>query len=296
MDVSVIVVNWNTKKLLSNCLDSVYKFTKNINFEVIVIDNNSTDGSQAFIKKTFPKVKLIENKENLGFAKANNQGIEQAKGEYIFLLNSDTYLIENSLQKLVEFANTNKNLGIIGPLLLNEDKSIQQSAGFTPNLPQIILWATFVDDLPFGYLLNPYHIDNDQFYKKERKVGWLSGAALLIPKKVIKITGPLDGNIFMYGEDVEWCYRIEKSGFDVIFSPQTKIVHIGRGSSGKISQNAFLGEYKGLLYFYKKHKGHFSLQLLRLFLKIGALARIFIFHTLGRRELAKVYVKAFKVA
>ncbi len=296
MDLSVIVVNWNTKKLLDICLDSIYKFTKSVTFEVIVVDNNSTDGSQEFVKKSFPKVKLIENKDNVGFAKANNQGIKLAKGEYIFLLNSDAYLIENSLEKLVHFAKEKKNLGIVGPLLINEDKSIQQSAGFIPNLLQIFFWSTFLDDLPFGYLLNPYHIDNDQFYRKERKVGWLSGAALLIPKKIIKITGPLDENIFMYGEDVEWCYRIEKSGHNIIFSPLTKIVHIGSGSSGKVSENAFLGEYKGLLYFYKKHKGHFSLQLLRMFLKMGALARIFIFQILGRKELAKVYAKAFKVA
>ncbi|MEK7581074.1 MAG: glycosyltransferase family 2 protein [Patescibacteria group bacterium] len=296
MDVTVIIVNWNTKKLLQDCLESIYKFTKGISFEVIVVDNASEDGSQTMVRQKFPQVKLIQNKNNAGFATANNQGIREAKGKYIFLLNSDAYLIENSLKKLLEIGDSNKNLGVLCPLLLNEDKSIQQSVGFSPNLWRVFLWMTFIDDLPFGYLLKPFHVDHDAFYKNSQEIDWASGAAILIPKTVIKKAGLLDEKIFMYGEDVEWCYRIKVSGFSNYFSPKTKIIHIGRGSSGKIAKNAFLGEYIGLIYFYKKHRGVISLQLLLVFLKIGALARIFIFSILGRKELAKVYEEAFKVA
>ena len=302
MEISVIIVNWNTKKLLENCLRSIFRFTKGITFEVIVVDNGSTDGSVQMVKNKFPQVKLIPNSKNLGFTKANNQGIKAARGKYILLLNSDTYLIENSFKKLIEEANKLKNLGALGPKLLNEDRSIQQSAGFFPYLPQILWWMTFIDDLPGGSFLNPYHIDHDAFYKSDHEVDWVTAAAILVSKKIIPQVGGLDEKIFMYGEEVEWCHRIKKAGYKVYFSPSTQIVHIGRGSSGKISQNAILGEYRGIVYFYQKHKNKVSLQIARFLLKIGALARIIIFGFLGlacrqagRKDLVKTYAKAIKV-
>ncbi len=296
MELSVIIVNWNTKKLLWDCLASICKFTQNVEFEVIVVDNNSNDGSRKMVKSRFPKVKLISNNDNLGFAKANNIGIKSATGKYILLLNSDTYLIENSLQKLVELAEKQENLGVLAPQLLNSDKSIQQSVGFFPDLPQVFFWMTFIDDLPFGQILKPYHVDHDVFYKSEQEIEWATGAAMFVPKNVIQKAGFLDEQIFMYGEDIEWCYRIKKAGFQIIYTPITKIVHIGRGSSGQISTKAFVGEFEGLKYFYTKHKSNFSLQILSILLKIGALARILLFGFLGRKDTARAYVKTFKVA
>ncbi len=296
MDVSFIIVNWNTKKLLEQAIASIYKFATGITYEIIVIDNNSEDGSPAMVKKKFPKVKLIQNRENLGFAKANNQGIKKALGEFIFLFNSDAYLIDDSIGKLIQRARQLPSLGAIAPLILNEDRSIQQSVGYNPDLLRIILWMSFIDDLPFGDFLKPYHVDHDRFYKKEHQVDWLTGAALMVPKKVIAKVGSLDPNIFMYGEDVDWCLRIKLAGFNIYFSPLAKLVHIGRGSAGKVSKNAILGEYKGIIYIYKKHKSEFSLQILRLLLKIGALVRIFAFTIFGRKETANFYVEALKVA
>src|SRR3990167_2786684 len=175
MDLSLIIVNWNTIELLEDCLMSIFKFTKNVSFEVIVVDNGSKDGSQAMVRKKFPQIKLIPNKDNLVFAKANNQGIKLAKGKYILLLNSDTYLIENSFKKIIEGVNKFDNLGAMGPLLLNEDRSIQQSVGFFPHLPQIIWWMSFIDDLPGGTFLKPYHVDHDSFYQKDQQADWLTG-------------------------------------------------------------------------------------------------------------------------
>ena len=296
MDLSVIIVNWNTKKLLEDCLRSIFKFTKDISFEVIVVDNGSKDGSQDMVKKKFPQVKLIPNKDNLGFAKANNQGIKIARGKYTLLLNSDTYLIENSFKKIIEDVNKFDNLGAMGPLLLNEDRSIQQSVGFFPNLPQVFCWMTFIDDLPVGTVLKPYHVDHDSFYKSTHEVDWVTGAAFLIPRKVVDKIGMLDKKIFMYGEDFEWCFRIKKAGFKVYFSPAGKIVHIGGGSVNKIRTNAFVGEFRGLEYFYKKYKGRFSLQILRLLLKMGTLLRIAAFAIVGRTKTAKSYVEVLKMA
>lgn len=318
MDLSIIIVNYNTKKLLEQCLSSIYKFTssdfriesrsfvpqsgtqddsaggKDINFEVIVIDNGSKDGSLEMVKKKYPQVKLIPNKDNLGFSRANNQGIKVAKGKYILLLNSDTYLIENSFKKLIEKAESLPNVGALAPQLLNEDKSIQQSAGFFPHLPQVFFWMTFIDDLPGGQYLRPYHVDHDSFYNKDQEVDWLTAAAVLIPKDIARDIKGLDEKIFMYGEDVDFCYRVKKAGFNIYLSPVTKIVHIGRGSSGKIPTAAFVGEYKGLIYFYAKHKGKLSLQIAKVLLKIGALLRIGIFSILGRKELASAYGQTLK--
>ena len=296
MDLSVIIVNWNTTKLLEDCLRSIFNFTKDISFEVIVVDNGSKDGSQAMVKKKFPQVKLISNSNNLGFAKANNQGIKMAKGEYVLLLNSDTYLIENSFKKLVEKTNEFDELGALGPLLLNEDRSIQQSVGFFPHLPQVFWWMTFIDDLPGGTTLKPYHVDHDSFYKSKHEVDWVTGAAFLIPKKVIVTVGMLDEKIFMYGEDFEWCFRIKKTGFKVYFSPAAKIVHIGGGSVSKIRTNAYVGEFRSLMYFYKKYKSHASLQILRFLLKMGTLLRIVAFAIFGRIKTAKSYVEVLKMA
>lgn len=296
IDISVVIVNYNTKKLTSDAISSVFKFTKSVTFEVIVVDNASEDGSQNLIKTKFPKVKLIENKENLGFGRANNRGMKIAKGDYIFLLNSDAYLIENSLKKLFDYAKKQEDLGMLAPLILNEDRTTQQSVGFFPHLPQVFYWMSFLDDLPGGTILNPYHVDHDSFYKKEHDVDWSTGAAMFVPKKVVDKVGAFDENIFMYGEDVDWCFRIKRANYKIIYSPATKIVHIGSGSSNQISKNAILGEYKGVKYFYSKHKSPFALQLARALLKIGALSRIVAFSTLGRRETAKFYAEAFKVA
>lgn len=312
MDLSLIIVNWNTKKLLEQCLASIYRFTKNVDFEVIVVDNGSKDGSPAMVKKKFTKAKLILNKSNLGFTKANNQGIKEAKGKFIMLLNSDTYLIENSLKKLVEKARTIEGstlprveplkMGGLGTQLLNEDCSIQQSAGFFPHLLQVFWWMSFIDDLPGGWLLKPFHVDHDSFYQKDRQVDWVTGAAMLVPKEVVEEIGGLDENIFMYGEEVDWCYRIKKAGYKVFFTHATKIIHIGRGSQ-TVGPNSYIGEYQGVLYFYRKYKSRLSLQIVRLLLKMGALLRIIVFGFLnlacrqaGRRELAKIYVRVFKMA
>ena len=301
MDISVIIVNWNTKKLLEACLRSIVEKIGEIGkvgdftYEVIIVDNGSEDGSQKMVKTKFPKVRLFENSQNLGFSKANNQGIKIAKGKYIFLLNSDTFFVENTLQKLIEHADKTENLGALGPMLLNEDKSIQQSVGFFPNLPQVFWWMSFIDDLPFGSILRPYHVDHDSFYRNDQKVDWITGAAMFIPKSVIEKVGLLDEKIFMYGEDVDWCYRIKNAGFKIFYSPTTKLVHIGRGSAKKVSKNAILGEYKGLIYFYKKHKSTLSLQVLKSLLKIGAIGRILVFTLFGKRETAQFYVEALKV-
>lgn len=296
MDISFVIVNWNTKQLVTKAIASIKKYAIGFTYEIIVVDNNSKDGSAVYLKKKFPKIEVVESKENIGFGPGNNLGIKQAKGEYLFFFNSDAYLIDTSLLKLLKSARKIDNLGAIAPLILNQHKTIQQSGGYFPTLLKIFWWMSFIDDLPGGTLLKPYHIDHDSFYKKEHQVDWLTGAALMIPRKVLDKIGVFDNKIFMYGEDVDLCFRIKSAGFKVIMSPTAKLVHIGQGSSGKAPANAILGEYKTILYVYGKHMGKNSLQMARILLKMGALLRIVIFGLLGRKELAKIYVEALKMA
>lgn len=295
-DISFIVVNYNTKDLVIDAIRSINKFAKNISYEIIVVDNNSEDDSTDFIKKTFPNVKLISSKNNIGFGPGNNLGIKEAEGEYVFFFNSDAYLIDDSIKKLLARAKEIKDLGAIAPLVLNPNKSIQQSGGYFPSLLKIFWWMTFIDDLPGGANLKPYHIDHDSFYKKEQEVDWVTGAALMVPSDLLKKIGSFDPDIFMYGEDVDLCYRIKKAGFKIVIYPQSNLVHIGQGSSGKTPRSAILGEYKTILYVYQKHMGASSLQIARFLLKMGALLRIIVFGSLGRKELSKIYVEAYKMA
>lgn len=294
MDVSFIIVNYKTKELVAAAIDSITKYAKGFSWEIIVVDNDSQDGSVEYLKKKYPKVVVMAEKENLGFGRGNNVGIKQAKGEYLFFFNSDAYLFDSSLSKLLDRAREIDNLGAISPLILNPDQSIQQSGGYFPTLFKIFLWMSFIDDLPGGAVFKPFHIDHDSFYKKEQELDWITGAAFMVPAKVIKKVGAFEPDIFMYGEDVELCYRIKKAGFKIVMDPKARIVHIGQGSSGKTPKGAILGEYKTILHVYQKHQGKGSLQMARLFLKIGGLLRILVFSLLGRKELSQIYAEAVK--
>lgn len=296
LDVSIIIVSYNTKNLLKKCLSSIFKFTKGVIYEVIVVDNASKDSTTKMVEDEFHQVELIKNNENVGFGRANNQGSREARGKYLFFFNSDAYLADNVLPKLIKFMDKNKEVGVLGPRILNPDGSIQQSAGFFPDLPQVFFWMSFLDDLPFGDRLRPYHVDHDRFYERERKVDWVTGAAIMIRREVFQKVGGFDKKIFLYGEEVELCLRMKNAGFDILFSPVGKVIHLGRGSFEKSNVGAIVGEYKGLLYFYSKYKSTWQKFLLSLLLKMGAIVRILIFGMIqGRKELKEAYIKAFNL-
>lgn len=302
IDLSIIIVSFNTRDLLRNCLKSIYNLKPEAsNLEVIVVDNDSTDGSPAMVKKEFSQVKLIVNKKNLGFAAANNQGIKKAQGRYLLLLNPDTLILENALAKMVAFMDKNKKIGIATCQLLNEDKTVQASGGFFPDLPRAFAWMFFLDDLPFvSRLIKTYHphepsfYTKDPFYQKEHFQDWVTGAFFLIRKEVVEKIGLLDEKYFMYVEEVDYCFRAKKNGFLVAYTPIAKIIHFGRKSLRRPGE-AIIREYKGLKIFYKKHYSSYQLPLLVLFLKVGAALRFLIFGIiLGSKEARLAYAKAFK--
>lgn len=301
LELSIIIVSFNTAGLLRKCLNKAYK---SLSFgkiekesEVIVVDNASTDGSIGMIEKNFPKVVLIKNSQNLGFAKANNLGIKKSSGKYILLLNSDTEVKTDALLQLLDAIKADDNIGVVGGKLLNPDGSIQPSAGFFPNLIKVFYWMFFIDDIPLlTKVLKPFHTEDKSFYEKTQQVDWVTGAFFVVSRKATQSAGLLDENIFMYGEEMEWCYCIKKAGYKVIYTPEAKIVHL-KGASTKDKEGGILEEFGGVIYFYKKHKPAWQLPLLRLILKSGALLRIVIFGIIGRyKTRIPLYAKAFKLA
>ncbi len=300
MELSVIIVSFNTSKLLDNCLSSLIKSIKSDELqgktEIIVVDNNSNDGSIEMVQKKYPQVVLIQNKDNLGFSRANNQGIRRAKGDKIMLLNSDTQLKDQSLNLLLDFIDNSPLIGALGPTILDTDGSLQYSAGFFPTLPKVFCWMWFIDDIPlFNRIIKAYHLENRIFYEKKRIVDWVTGAVLLFKKKVIEKAGLLDEKLFMYGEEVEWCFRIKKAGYQIIYSPIISVFH-RKGSSGEGKTPGIVEEFKAIIYFYEKHMPSWQMPILRFLLISGALLRIILFGIIHLdAKLISKYAKAIQM-
>lgn len=307
--LSIVIVNFNTKELLKNCVQSIKKHTKGVIHEIIVVDNGSTDGSAEFLENE-SSVKTIFNKDNVGFAKANNQGIKRATGRYVLLLNSDTELKGNSLGAMVNWMDKHPKVGIATCKLLNPDGTVQATGGYFPSLLRIFLWATFLDDLPpIASIFGSYHPHTSKFggsfYNSEHPQDWVTGAFFFFRRELIEKVGYLDEEFFMYVEEVDYCMRVKKQGWDIWYAPQTAIIHFGGGSEdsqavtsgeGLIREGAVLGEFKGLKKFYRKHYPLLQYPLLILLLKLAAILRILVFGILGRQGLAwRTYGKALAI-
>ena len=223
MHVSIIIVSWNVKDLLLKCIESVLFFSKNINFEIIVVDNGSKDGTLEAIKHNFPNVKLISNKKNLGFAKANNQGIKESAGEYVLLLNPDTEFIEDTLYPVLKKMESDKKIGVLGCKLLNTDKTIQSSVRNFPSIQDILVIFFKINKI-FPKLLNKY-LAHDFDYSKEQEVNQVMGAFFLVRKKVFEEIGLLGEKYFIWFEEVDFCRRVMQNGWKVLYHPNVKIIH-----------------------------------------------------------------------
>lgn len=300
--LSIIILNYNTKDLLKNCLQSIFKNDQRLDFsqkpispkneekipaELIIVDNNSVDSSREYLQKIKKKgIRIILNKKNLGFAKGNNQGIEIAQGEYILLLNSDTIVNEAAISQSLFWLSSHPEAAIVGCKLLNPDRTPQPSAGAFPDL-----WTVFL------MLFKEHFGGSERVRKSGQKIepaDWLMGAFLLARKHVFDQIGGLDENIFMYYEEIEWFYRAKKAGFQAYFYPNAKITHLGGASSSRRTE-PILNNYRGLIYFYQKHKPLPERLVLKLMLKTKA----FLAYTLGlitnNHYLKETYGKAFKL-
>lgn len=292
--LSIIIVNWNTKDLLEQCLDSLTGSGKPTigQVEVILVDNGSTDGSvnliYAYERKYQTKdlkIKAILNRENLGFAKANNQAIKLAQGRYVMLLNSDTIVQPEAIDQLTNYLDQHPKTAVVGPKLLNPDKTGQPNCGLFPNLA-VVFVMLFLERHFFSRFVRYVPV-------KSQSVDWLMGAAVIFRRKIIETVGGFDENIFMYMDEVDWFYRIAQKKYLVEAFPVASIVHLGRGSSKSGKKEPILNIYRGLIYFYKKHYSKVALIFLLAMLKLKALAAYAVGIIFSNRYLRETYGKAF---
>jgi len=257
LELSIIIVSYNTKELLRNCINSIIRNTHNVDYEIMVVDNASSDGSVEMLRKEFPQVNIIANKENLGFAKANNQGIRVAKGENILLLNSDTIVLNNCLHKILEFIKYRPDAGVIGCKVLNQDRTLHMSCYHDNNFLTELIF--FTKDIIKGFW------DPISFYRKMqywnhnriRKVDFICGCFFWVRRKVFDKVGLLDENIFMYYEDAEFCRRVRlNSNYKVFYYPYSQILHL-KGASSKHENVKIQNYYSSFRYYFNKYHGKY---------------------------------------
>lgn len=285
--ISIIILSWNTKNILKDCLQSIKKSRSKWEFEIIVVDNGSTDGSAQMVEKDFKKVILIKNKKNLGYGAGNNMGIKKASGNYLLFLNSDTLVKGKAIEEMADFLESRSEVGMVGPKLLNEDGSDQPSAGKFPGLK-----VSFIMLFAERFLGSKFARAS---YSRIKQVDWVMGASMMTRRDVIGKAGVMDEGIFMYMDEVEWCYRIKKQGFKIIFLPDPKIVHLWQKSSTSGREAPILNIYRGLIYFYKKHLPSWKLPILILMLRTKAVISIFIGVIKNNAYLKKTYAKALRI-
>jgi O-antigen biosynthesis protein len=254
MKLSVVIVNYNVKYFLEQCLHSVMKAIHELDAEIFVVDNNSVDGSIRMLREKFPGVILIENKDNKGFSRANNQAIRKAKGEYILLLNPDTIVEDDTLVKCVSFMDDHEDAGGLGVKMIDgKGKFLPESKRGLPS-PSVAFFKIFGFSalFPRSKTFNKYHLgylDKD----KTHPVDVLSGAFMMLRKRVIDEAGMLDEDFFMYGEDIDLSYRITKAGYKNYYYPGTRIIHYKGESTKKSSLNYVFMFYNAMIVFARKH-------------------------------------------
>ncbi|MFA6027938.1 MAG: glycosyltransferase family 2 protein [Patescibacteria group bacterium] len=245
--ISAIIVSYNTKDLLKKCLQSLQK-QKDVSCEIIVIDNNSQDNSVAMVAKDFPKVILMQNKINGGFAKAVNQGINKARGEYILLINPDMLVPKDSLIKMKKILDENKDISLLGAKLVYPNGKVQASVGkFPALLPNLATKLHLSDIINYGRYYKPR-------YKKLTKVDWVSGGFLMFKKNLIDKIGLWDEKYFLYMEDVDFCQRAADAGLHAAFTPDVSVLHYHMQSTRKNPKKAQEEEKKSRAYYYRKFK------------------------------------------
>lgn len=255
IDISIIIVNWNTKDLLCNCIYSILKQNIKPQIEIIVVDNGSTDGSVDMVQQEFRKVQLIKNTDNNGFASANNQGVKIARGRYLLFLNSDTILLDDTLNNIKSFADKHSKIGAIGCLVYNKDGTIQ---------PSCMAFTSFFNILSRAFYLHRIFPKSKIFanadmtwfgYDEVKEIDAVKGCFIFIRHETFIAVGLFDERYFFYGEDMDLCYRLKRVGFKNLFFPSTKIIHFG-GSSIKGYEYWFsLVLWASKLKFIKKHFG-----------------------------------------
>lgn len=271
--LSIIIVSYNVEELLKKCIHSLLETVNHIKFEIIVVDNNSSDNTVQMLKNEFPDVIIIENKKNVGFAAANNQGIQISQGEYILLLNPDTLVLPEAINSMLHFMENNKQTGAIGCKILNPDGTLQSSCRNFPTLPRIFFESIGLHqlfskiDLFDGYFLQNWD------HNKIREVDSVKGACLMTSSDVLSEIGMLDENFFLFGEEVDLCKRIKQHELKVIFIPDAQIIHYGGQSTEPIAKESLIQSHIARNQFFKKYYGKIGAMTAKIIFGFGVFVR-----------------------
>jgi GT2 family glycosyltransferase len=265
LELSIIVVTYNSRRHVRDCLESIQRTTGDIDHEVIVVDNASQDGTPDIVRNEFQNVRLIANPENLGFARGSNLGMSQSQGRFILLLNPDTIVLPKTLTTLLNEMKQSPETGLLGCRLLNADRSLQQSFGY-----EVSVWSEGVRKLFFnlwenhrfssvGWVLRFLH-------SRKREVAWVKGACMLSRRQALLDVKLMDESFFMYLEDADLCHRIRQSGWQVRYTPEAEVIHCGGGSVQSNLGRSALEYRRSQLHYFKKHLGEKSLKTLKVYL------------------------------
>jgi GT2 family glycosyltransferase len=271
----ISVISYNGLSFLKECLDSLLSYPPDKEYEILVVDNASSDGSPEFIKNSYPQIKLIINNVNIGFAAANNQAIKSSKSEYVLLINSDCQVYKDSLNKLIEFMDSVRNAGVIGPKIINSDGSIQFSCRKFPSILNAgfhSILTNIAPNNPFSRKYKLVDINRDNPFE----VDWVSGSCMLIRRDALDDAGFMDEHYFMYVEDVDLCYQMWKKNWKVFYFPHSEILHhIGGSTSDKKLKASFRMQKSIFYFFWKNYKKSWKILLIP-FLIIVLGLRIFL--------------------
>ncbi len=284
--ISILIVNYKVSALVHQSIQSIEKFVKTP-YEIIVLDNDSDDGSVESLDNNYKFTKVIASSENLGFGAGNNKAYEESKGKYIFLLNPDTILIDDSVDRMISFLESNCDVGLVSPTLLYEDGTLQRS---------VRKFYTYFGSLLDNRFMNPV-VSRFPFITKvlpglvnhsiSQEVEWAKGAALLIKREVIDQIGLFDEDFWIYGEEMDLCFRIGKAGWKKVFLHDCRIIHLEGKSTVQSSSRMFLMNYKGMYLFLSKH---FSVQTLKNYHKrVWLLSRLIALISIGNKDRFTLY-------
>lgn len=287
-DVSVLVVNWNTRNILRDLLASIFAETRGVSFEVIVVDNSSCDGSADMVSREFPQVILIANDANRGFGAANNQGMEIARGRYILLMNSDTVVLDGAIQKTVVFADGCPGAGVVGCRVLQADRTLSQTAVMLPSLLNMVLGLSRLDQL----------FQHHPFFDRERLGAWrydtvrdvpsVVGCFMLLRREALRQVGGFDERYFMFCEEMDLCLRMRNAGWRLVFFPGAEILHLHGASSNLVPDKMNVQRRTSLLMFMTETRGRLAAWFANIIFLASTLARMpfWIFSSIrGKRSL-----------
>ena len=263
-DLSILIVNWNVRDLLRECLRSIAAGRGNLTLELIVVDSASADGSADMVATEFPWVTLIRCAENVGFPRGNNIALARARGRALLLLNPDTIIVGNALPTLLAYLDAHPDVGVVGPQLLNPDGSVQSSRRRFPTVLTGYFESTWLQGLAPGLLRRYYALDLPDDAPAD--VDWLMGACLLVPRAVYEQVGGLDEGYFMYSEELDWCRRIKATGRRVVYYPAAQVIHHAGQSSDQAITARHVNFQRAKLRYYRKYHGRAAAAALRLFL------------------------------